>query len=376
MAHILILGGGFGGVVAAERLARALSTSEHQITLVSRGARFTFYPALVRLAFGEVEPDNISYDLREAMLDRRIRFVEATVAHVDPARRSVTLTGGEFAGDLRYDYLVYALGRRLATERVRGFFEHSHHLLGVGAALKFGEAVRGFHAGHAVIGSCPGARLEVPVYEAALALARRLEGHRARARITVVAPTYPSEQPGGADLARAVRPALEAHGIEFLPDFPISEVNAELVRAEDGRELEYDLLMLVPPFEGASALSGTALVDDDGFVRVNHTMRVIGAERMYAVGDAVYFSGPKMGHMAVKQAEVAAANLIAELEGQEPGETYDHDMLLVVDAGGRDSVFLHKKLWEEGEKQVSWGWFWSWAKRVHERYWQARHSRG
>ena len=374
MAHILILGGGFGGVVAAERLARSLSTSEHQITLVSRAPRFTFYPALVRLAFGEVEPEDISYDLREAMLDRRVRFVEATVAHVAPERRAVTLTGPEFAGEMKYDYLVYALGRRLATERVPGFFEHSHHLLGVTAAQKFGAAVRDFHAGHAVFGSCPGARLDVPVYEAALALARRLEGRRERARITVVAPAYPSAQPGGADLARAVRPALEAHGVELLADFPVSSVSAEFVRAADGRELEYDLLMLVPPFEGTSALSGTSLVDDDGFVRVDHTMRVIGAERTYAVGDAVYFSGPKMGHMAVRQAEVAAANLVAEIEGQEPAETYEHDMLLVVDAGGKDSVFLHKKLWDEGEKQVSWGWFWSWAKRVHERYWQAKHS--
>ena len=42
-------------------------------------------------------------------------------------------------------------------------------------------------------------------------------------------------------------------------------------------------------------------------------MRVRGHERIYAVGDCVSFSGPKMGHMAVRQAEVAAANLAAEI---------------------------------------------------------------
>ena len=50
MARVVILGGGFGGVVAAERLAKQLS-EEHQITLVSRSRNFVFYPALVRLAF-------------------------------------------------------------------------------------------------------------------------------------------------------------------------------------------------------------------------------------------------------------------------------------------------------------------------------------
>ena len=374
MANILITGGGFSGVVAAERLARALDSSQRQITLVSRTRRFTFYPALVRLAFGEADPEDISYDLREALAGRGVRFIEGTVARVNPFERSVTLTGGDFAGEIKYDCLVYALGRRLATERVKGFFEHAHHLLSVESALKFGEAVRNFTGGHAILGSCPGARLEVPVYETAFALARLLEGRGERARITVVRPDFPGESPGGADLARAVRPALDAHRIEFLPDFPVTKIDAEHVRSRDGRELEYDLLMLIPPFEGTSALVGTGLTDAEGFVRVDHTMRVLGAERMYAVGDAVYFSGPKMGHMAVRQAEVAAANLADELEGRAPSVKYNHEITLVVDEGGKDSAYLHKGLWDDGGKTVRHGRFWGWAKRVHEKYWQAQHS--
>ena len=96
---------------------------------------------------------------------------------------------------------------------------------------------------------------------------------------------------------------------------------------------------------------------------------------MYAAGDAVYFSGPKMGHMAVRQAEVAAANLAAELEGREPSATYDHEMTLVVDEGGKDSAYLHKDLWEEdGREGLSHSRFWGWAKRAHEKYFTALHS--
>ncbi|HEY0169585.1 MAG TPA: FAD-dependent oxidoreductase [Pyrinomonadaceae bacterium] len=373
MANILILGGGFGGMVAAEHLAKSLSP-EHQITLVSRSRRFTFYPALVRLAFGKCEEEDISYDLPAAMLARRVRFIEAEVTHVDPHARKASLRGGDVDGDIKYDYLIYALGRRLATERVKGFFEHAHHLLGVKAALKFGEAARDFHEGHAVVGSCPGARLDVPVYETAFALARQLEGRGDAARITVISPEAPGEQPGDADLARALRPALEAHHIEFLANFPIVEVTAGAVVSSDGREVEYDLLMLVPPFQGTSALASTGLADEAGYVRVDHTMRVLGAERMYAVGDAVYFSGPKMGHMAVRQAEVAAENLAAEIEGREPSAHYNHEITLVVDAGGKDTLYLHKNLWEEGDQRIGHGRFWGWAKRAHEKYFRAQHS--
>lgn len=373
MANILILGGGFGGMVAAEHLAKSLSP-EHQITLVSRSRRFTFYPALVRLAFGKCEEEDISYDLPDAMLGRRVRFIEAEVTHVDPHARKATLRGDDIDGDIKYDYLVYALGRRLATEQVKGFFEHAHHLLGVKAALKFGEAARDFREGHAVVGSCPGARLDVPVYETAFALARQLEGRGDAARITVISPDYPSERPGGADLARALRPALEDHHIELLANFPIVEVTTGAVVAGDGREVKYDLLMLVPPFQGTSALASTGLTDDEGYVRVDHTMRVLGAERMYAVGDAVYFSGPKLGHMAVRQAEVAAENLAAEIEGREPSAHYNHEITLVVDEGGKDTLYLHKNLWEEGDETIGHGRFWGWAKRAHEKYFQAQHS--
>ncbi|HKG78867.1 MAG TPA: hypothetical protein VKA78_05595, partial [Pyrinomonadaceae bacterium] len=83
MAKVLILGGGFGGVVAAERLAQQLG-EEHQITLISRSRHFIFYPALVRLAFGKCEREDVSFDLRHAMLDRRVNFIEAEVARIDP----------------------------------------------------------------------------------------------------------------------------------------------------------------------------------------------------------------------------------------------------------------------------------------------------
>src|SRR4051812_7395755 len=98
MANVIILGGGFGGVVCAERLAQTLS-HEHQITLVSRDDRFIFYPALVRYGFGRAELEDISYDLREAMLDQRVRFIQAEVARVSPQERSLTLARGEVAGE-------------------------------------------------------------------------------------------------------------------------------------------------------------------------------------------------------------------------------------------------------------------------------------
>jgi NADH dehydrogenase FAD-containing subunit len=173
------------------------------------------------------------------LADRRIRFVQAEVAQVEPREHYVISAHGEVEGRIPYDYLVFALGRRLATERVSGFFEHAHHLFSVESALKFGEAVRGFKEGHAVLGYCPSARLAVPVYEAALALASRLEeeGARGRVRITVVTPEPPGGRLEGEEIRGPLRDALDAHNVALWPDFPVNRVTADRVHTKDGAGL-------------------------------------------------------------------------------------------------------------------------------------------
>ncbi|HYE75954.1 MAG TPA: FAD-dependent oxidoreductase, partial [Blastocatellia bacterium] len=241
MARVLVLGGGFAGVVAAESLAKKLGP-QHQITLVSRRREFLFYPALVRLAFGHCKVEDISYDLRTAMLDRRIEFIEAQVARPNPDERLVITAHGEVEGKMPYDYLVFALGRRLATENVAGFFEHAHHLLTVNAALKFGEALKQFNRGHAVIGYCVDARLAIPVYETAFALDRMLieRGDRDNVKITVVSPDQMNGLLGGSEVAERVKKTLAEHNIEVVQDFVVNRVTENQITAADGRELNHD----------------------------------------------------------------------------------------------------------------------------------------
>ncbi|MFZ0062124.1 MAG: FAD-dependent oxidoreductase [Pyrinomonadaceae bacterium] len=374
MAKILILGGGFGGVVAAERLAEQLG-DDHQLTLVSRTRNFVFYPGLVRLAFGKCQPEDVSFNLRDSILSRRVNFIEAEVARIDPIERKVVIANGELEGKLHYDYLIFALGRRLATERITGFHENAHHLLNVDKALKFGKALAHFHEGRAVLGQCPDARLPVPVYETAFALSRMLEerGEREQVRITVVSPDPRDLQLGDAQATIALESAFRSHGIELVPDFPINRLTPGAAMTSNGLAINFNLLMLVPPFQGSPAVLHLG-ISEQAYVNVDSTMRVIGADRMYAVGDCVNFSGPKMGHMAVRQAEVAAANLAAEIEGHAAVSHYSHEMRLVVDAGGRDSIYLHKDIWTNEPASVRQGRFWSWAKRVQEKYWEAAHS--
>ena len=375
MASIVIIGGGFAGVSAAESLAKRIG-GEHDLTLISRQRDFIFYPGLVKLAFGQAEINDITYSLRDALLDRRINFIEAEVAYPDPDNHCVVLAHGEIQGRINYDYLIFALGRRLATEEVLGFFDHAHHLLTVNAALKFREALKKFHVGHAVLGYCQNARLAVPVYETAFALDRMLKarGEREQVKISLVSPEQLGGQLGGTEIAPALQKALDEHGVEFVPEFPVNRVAEKSIFSALGKQMDYDLLMLVPPFSGPSEAMYTGITDPNGYVRVDRHLRVTGAGRIYAAGDCVNFLGPKMGHMAVLPGMVVAANVAAEIEGHEPVARYNHELMLVIDEGGKDSIYLQKQLWEHEAANIKQGHFWRWAKQVHQKYWQKIHA--
>jgi sulfide:quinone oxidoreductase len=362
-------------MVTAENLAAKLGRS-HEINLVSPSRTFTFYPSLVQLAFGECEIGEIQFDMAAKLKDIGVHFIEGEMTTLVRGRKAIEISGADMRGELSYDYAVFALGRRLATEKVPGFFKYSHHMLTPEAAQEFGDAIRAFKSGDIVLGACPGARLPVPICETAFRLAKKFEKEiqSGDVRIKVVFPESLDEVFGGANIHQRFEEAFSKHRISVLYDVPISQVTEDSVLSPEGHKIHHDLLMLVPPFQGHPVMVGHGVTDMDDFVMVNGEMRIYHLENAYAVGDNVAFSGPKFAHMAVRQAQVAAANVVAELNGDRARESYYHEIATVVDAGGSDSIYLHFGIWDDELFSLKKGRFWGLAKQAHDAVWQAQHS--
>lgn len=374
MVKILILGGGFGGLIVAERLAEFLR-GEHQITLVSPNRTFTFYPALVRLAFGQLDTEDATFDLEKKLDKIGVKFIEGEVLHLKPEYHRVQIAGEEFNGDLSYDYLVIAMGRRLATEKMPGFFDHAHHLLGVKAAKKFGEAVDKFDHGEIVVALSPNSFLPVPVCETAFSLAQRLPDSPTKpVNISVVFPKTVKEAFGGADIHEELLDAFSKHQITLIEDYPVSKILPKKLRSRNDNEIPYDLLMMVPPFQGQARLFENKITDDLNFVEVDKHMRVKRMNDAYAVGDIVSFPGPKLAHIAIGQAQIAAENIASEVEGKQPKAVYQHEIAAIIDQGGRDSIYLHYGVWDDGMRNLKRGNMWGMVKRVHDKIWRTRHK--
>ncbi|NNE99504.1 MAG: FAD-dependent oxidoreductase [Pyrinomonadaceae bacterium] len=375
MKNILILGGGFGGLVTAENLVKELG-DEVQITLVSPQRTFTFYPALVRLAFRQLDLEEVTFDLEKKLNELNVRFIEGEVLHLKPSLHRVQIAGKEFNGDLSYDYLVIAMGRRLATEKMYGFFDHAHHLLGVSAAQKFGKAVDAFSEGDIVVGLSPDAYLPVPVCETAFTLATRFRDEIADEKISITAvfPETIDKAFGGAELSKELTAAFEKHNISVKEEFSLRMISKNEIRSKDDETISFDLLMLLPPFRGQARLSENRITDELNFVNVDQHMRVEGMNNAYAVGDIVSFEGPKLAHIAIGHATIAAENLALEIRGEEPTAVYYHEIASIIDQGGADSIYLHYGMWDASVYRLKTGTMWSLVKRVHDKLWRKKHK--
>ena len=105
--HVVIVGGGFGGLNAARQLARA----DVDVTVVDRTNHHLFQPLLYQVATATLAPSDISVPIRWLLRKQRnTRVLLAEVTGVDLAARTVTLDGGERT--LAYDWLVLAAGAR------------------------------------------------------------------------------------------------------------------------------------------------------------------------------------------------------------------------------------------------------------------------
>jgi NADH dehydrogenase len=125
MAHdLLILGGGFGGLIAARRLERKLPPQAAKVTLVNDVNFMLYTPLLPGAAAGTLEPRHVVVPLREQL--HRTDLHIGTVLGADPERRAVRVRSlGGREEELRYDQLIVALGSTSRTLPIPGLADHA-----------------------------------------------------------------------------------------------------------------------------------------------------------------------------------------------------------------------------------------------------------
>lgn len=348
MDRILILGGGVGGTLTANLLARKLRKridgGEVEVAVVDATGAHVYQPGFMYIAMGGERAEKLEKRER-ALLDDRVRLFIGTVDQIDESAKTVHIAGGPA---LPYDHLVLATGARILPESIEHFTTEAHHFYTAEAALKLRHALDAFQGGKIVIGiasmpyKCPPAPLEVSfLIEAEL----RERGLRARSEIHFASPigrAFTIES-----VSEMATPILEEKGIELHTFFNVEAIDPErkVVLSLEGEELPYDLLILVPPHKGQQFLMDSGLAPAPGgwLPTDRFSLRVGGRPNVYALGDATDLPLSKAGSTAHFEAPVVVEAITAAVEGRAPSgkhATYEGTVMCFFEVGDGKGTIL------------------------------------
>lgn len=348
MERILILGGGVGGTLTANLLARKLrkqiDRGDVEVAVVDATGAHVYQPGFMYIAMGGERAEKLEKRER-ALLDDRVRLFIGTVSRVDEEAKTVLIEDGTA---LPYDHLVLATGARILPEAIEHFTTEAHHFYTADAALRLRKALDAFTGGKIVIGiasmpyKCPPAPLEVAfLIEAEL----RERGLRDKTEMHYASPigrAFTIES-----VSEMATPILEEKGIELHTFFNVEAIDPErkVVQSLEGEELPYDLLVLVPPHKGQQFLMDSGLAPAPGgwLPTDRFTLRVGGRPNVYALGDATDLPLSKAGSTAHFEAPVVVEAIAAAVEGRVPSgkhASYEGNVMCFFEVGDGKGTLL------------------------------------
>ncbi len=378
---VVVLGGGVGGLVAANKLAGRLGAS-HRVTLVERSARHAFAPSFLWLMTGGRRASEISRDLR-SLLHPRVELVQAEARSIDWRGERVEADGRTIA----FDSLLIALGAELAPEAISGLAEAGHTFYTIEGAQRLQEALRRFGGGSvAVVVSgmpykCPGAP-----HEGAMLLSDFFRRGGTPADVHLFTPEPQPMPVAGPDLGAAVRSMLESRGIAFHPLHKLTSVlpDARELVFEGQPSFHYDLLVAIPPHRGPLLVREAGLANEAGWVPVDRRTLATPRRRVHAIGDVttipipgrwssnVPLMLPKAGVFAHAQALVVAERIAAEVDGESCRTEFCGDGYCMLEAGKDLAGFAFGNFFAEPAPEIHLrrvGQAWHLGKVLFEKWW-------
>jgi NADH:ubiquinone reductase (H+-translocating) len=338
--RIVVLGGGFGGVVTARHLERLLrGHTDVEITLVSRENFFVITPLLFEACSGRLELRHCAQPIRAAL--RRVRFIETTVEDVDVERQSVRATATEGPTyDLPYDHLVVALGASTNEQLIPGSVNAFTFKTMADALVLRNHLIEQFERADAA--SEPAMRrgcLTVVV------IGGGLVGVELLGELTAFAEDvlrfYPRLRRGelrfvlceaGArvlpeideELAVVATRVLKGRGADIRTSTPVQSIEPGRVRVVDEIIDAGTIVLAAGIVPSVVATAIPVEHDQRGRIAVDETMRSRSHPNVWALGDCAAIPGPDgrpypaLAQHTVREARHLASNIQAVIDGRVP----------------------------------------------------------
>lgn len=382
--RILILGANFAGLGCAQAIRR-YAGARPRVTVVDRKDYLLYVPNIPADVFADRDPGlHQVMPIRAVLAEDDVDFIQAEVETIAVDLKRVTVTPNERPGSasltLDYDYLVIALGNRLAFDRIEGYAAHGHSVsdLYAGNRLRryLHEDYRGgpiaigsarFHQGNGADGLAPYpggsipralAACEGPPVETMLSTATWLQthGHGGPEKVTVFTPAKMIAEDAGEEVVHALLETAAGMGFGYKAELEdIERLTADGIEFANGESLEAEVKIVFPDWVAHDFLRDLPISDDQGFVVTDLLMRNPRYPEVFACGDAAAVTVPKLGAIGHQQADIVGRQIALDLGAITAAEA-DRPLAPVVycigDMGGNQAFYIRSNSWFGGDTQV------------------------
>lgn len=373
--HIIILGCNFAGLTTA-RYIHARIKDKAEITVIDRKSLLTFVPNIPMQVLENKNPAlDLLFRFMSFLEDDGSTFIQGEIKNIDPETNTVFYQPNERPGHpvrkIQYDYLVIALGNRLAYDAIDGFHENGHSVTDIflgnrlrnylhkdykGGPIAITSDV--FHQGKSdklpkdlpvALTACEG-----PPVEMAFSMAHWLEKQKKGNAATIYLST-PAEviaEDAGETILNQLLPLMTNMGYNYQANtHGIKEIHKDGIEFKDGSTQEAEIAIVFPDWQAHDFLKDLPFTDDKGFVITDLYMRNPDYQNIFAVGDAASITVPKIGSLGHMEAEVLANTLIKEL-GLIEGDIkpMEFELLCMGDMGGIKGFYMRTDEWWGGKE--------------------------
>lgn len=276
MAHrtniptVVIAGGGYAGLLAANRIAGKLGPAA-RVLLITPGKSLV---DRIRLHEAAARGKRVEHALR-SLLHTAVEHIDARAVALDPSRRQLTVANADSERALSYDWLLLALGSRFASP-IPAHSEHAFALASPASALALWNTVRTLRAGARV--AVVGGGLT------AIELASELAEAHPHISVQLFASELAAGLSGPAQ--EKLREALEKSGVIIRTGARVAELSEDAVVLSDGAAFPCEVSVLASGFAPAPLGSRFMLpADGTGRVAVDAHLRVPGLDNVFIAGD-------------------------------------------------------------------------------------------